>query len=52
MTGQCKCLPNVIGLQCDRCKPEHYGIASRQGCSECDCDSDGTIDNSTECDQV
>ncbi|CAF0857038.1 unnamed protein product [Brachionus calyciflorus] len=48
-TGQCVCLANVIGKQCDQCKQDYYGLASGEGCSYCNCDTDGTIDNSTAC---
>lgn len=49
-TGQCFCLPNVIGKHCDQCKEDYYGLASGEGCSYCNCDTDGTINNSTSCD--
>ncbi len=49
-TGQCRCLPNVVGKYCDQCKADHYGLASGTGCVECDCDVDGTHDGRTSCD--
>ncbi|VDD96150.1 unnamed protein product [Enterobius vermicularis] len=41
VTGQCVCLPNVTGQQCDACAPLHYNLASGKGCEACDCDPTG-----------
>ncbi|XP_046984371.1 laminin subunit beta-1 isoform X1 [Schistocerca americana] len=41
-TGQCPCLPNVIGQKCDECKPNHWKIASGTGCEPCGCDPIGS----------
>ncbi|XP_021926605.1 laminin subunit beta-1 isoform X2 [Zootermopsis nevadensis] len=41
-TGQCSCRPNVIGLNCDQCKENHWKIASGMGCEACDCDPVGS----------
>lgn len=49
-TGQCPCLPNVVGLSCDACKPYHWKIASGNGCEPCNCDSVGSL--SEQCNQV
>ncbi|KAE8752609.1 hypothetical protein FOCC_FOCC000731 [Frankliniella occidentalis] len=49
-TGQCPCLPNVVGLSCDECKPNHWKIASGQGCEACDCDPTGS--DETQCNPV
>ena len=43
-TGQCACLPGVVGLNCDQCGPQHYGLAAGQGCKQCDCDPIGAMD--------
>ncbi|CAK9295411.1 unnamed protein product [Gordionus sp. m RMFG-2023] len=37
LSGQCPCLPNVIGLSCDACLPAFWNIASGKGCQACDC---------------
>ncbi|XP_029814187.1 laminin subunit beta-2-like, partial [Manacus vitellinus] len=36
-SGQCHCLPNVEGQSCDRCSPNFWNLASRQGCQPCAC---------------
>ncbi|XP_042225500.1 laminin subunit beta-1-like isoform X3 [Homarus americanus] len=41
-TGQCPCLPNVLGLECDHCAPNHWKIASGMGCEACACDPVGS----------
>ena len=43
-TGQCKCLPNVVGQKCDRCASGFWKIASGQGCEPCACSSVGATD--------
>ncbi|XP_016138633.1 laminin subunit beta-2-like [Sinocyclocheilus grahami] len=37
-TGQCQCLPHVIGQTCDHCAPNYWNLASGQGCETCGCD--------------
>ncbi len=44
--GECRCKRNVIGRDCDQCKPEHFGLSSDVlGCKTCDCDPGGSYDN-------
>ena len=46
-TGDCACKANVIGRDCNQCKPEHYGLSKDDplGCQPCDCDIGGAYDN-------
>nr|XP_033815617.1 laminin subunit beta-4 isoform X2 [Geotrypetes seraphini] len=37
-TGQCPCLPNIIGLSCDQCASGYWNMAAGTGCQPCDCD--------------
>uniref|UniRef100_A0A4W3JYV6 Laminin, beta 2 (laminin S) n=1 Tax=Callorhinchus milii TaxID=7868 RepID=A0A4W3JYV6_CALMI len=37
LTGQCSCLPNVMGQNCDRCTANHWKLASGGGCLPCQC---------------
>nr|XP_022901153.1 laminin subunit beta-1 isoform X1 [Onthophagus taurus]XP_022901154.1 laminin subunit beta-1 isoform X1 [Onthophagus taurus] len=41
-TGKCPCYPNVIGDDCEKCKENHWKIASGKGCEPCDCDPVGS----------
>lgn len=41
-TGQCPCLKNVEGIRCDQCAPNHWKIASGEGCEHCRCDATGS----------
>ncbi|KFD63486.1 hypothetical protein M514_06434 [Trichuris suis] len=41
ISGQCPCLPNVVGLECDSCVANHWKIASGAGCEPCHCDPTG-----------
>ncbi|KAK4877319.1 hypothetical protein RN001_009825 [Aquatica leii] len=34
-TLQCRCLPNVTGINCDQCTKDHYDIFSGRGCTQC-----------------
>uniref|UniRef100_A0A673C8G0 Laminin subunit beta-2-like n=1 Tax=Sphaeramia orbicularis TaxID=375764 RepID=A0A673C8G0_9TELE len=45
-TGQCQCLPNVIGLTCDHCAPNHWNLASGMGCEPCGCDPHNSVTSS------
>lgn len=49
-TGQCPCLPNVLGIECDRCALNHWKIASGTGCETCACDLIGSY--SDQCNEV
>ncbi|XP_055695879.1 laminin subunit beta-1 [Lutzomyia longipalpis] len=45
-TGECTCKRLVIGKDCNECMPETYGLSdSHDGCSPCNCDSGGALDN-------
>uniref|UniRef100_A0A8B9ZUN8 Laminin subunit beta 3 n=1 Tax=Anas zonorhyncha TaxID=75864 RepID=A0A8B9ZUN8_9AVES len=48
-TGQCSCLPNVVGAECDQCAAGHWDMASGRGCRPCDCHPGGSL--STHCNQ-
>ena len=42
-TGQCNCLPNVVGRNCSNCIQHFYGFGSPEGCRACDpqCSDEG-----------
>lgn len=48
-TGQCPCLPHVIGQLCDSCEEYHWRIASGQGCDPCECDAVGSVSDRFSC---
>ena len=44
ITGECTCKRYVEGRNCDRCRPEFYGLSNDQdGCKACDCYPGGEI---------
>ncbi|XP_055359510.1 laminin subunit alpha-3-like isoform X2 [Betta splendens] len=49
----CRCLANVEGTLCNRCKPLYWNLAREhpRGCTECQCDSKGTLSGVGECEQ-
>nr|XP_014340901.1 PREDICTED: laminin subunit alpha-5-like [Latimeria chalumnae] len=51
--GLCRCLLNVEGRYCNKCKPLYWNLAveNLQGCIECQCDVKGTISGIGECQQ-
>lgn len=48
VSGECPCLPNVVGRRCEECAPGYYGFGNGLGCRPCNCDSIGA--SSTQCD--
>ncbi|KAM4795742.1 laminin subunit beta-3 [Rhinophrynus dorsalis] len=49
-TGHCRCLPNVIGQQCDQCATHYWNLASGRGCERCGCHPRNSY--SLQCNQV
>ncbi|XP_010705705.1 laminin subunit alpha-2-like [Meleagris gallopavo] len=47
-TGQCECKPNVIGRQCDMCKPSYFWAPDKRFCIPCGCSALGSM--SLQCD--
>lgn len=45
-TGECTCKRHVRGKDCNQCLEQTYGLSeSVDGCSLCDCDPGGSLDN-------
>ncbi|XP_048450478.1 laminin subunit gamma-3-like, partial [Rhincodon typus] len=36
-SGQCECLPHVIGRDCSQCEPGYYNLQPTVGCLSCAC---------------
>ncbi|CAG5878928.1 unnamed protein product [Menidia menidia] len=49
-TGQCQCLPSVVGLTCDHCAPDHWNLAGGRGCEACGCHPNNSVTSS--CNEV
>lgn len=47
-TGRCVCPPNTAGPTCQDCAPGTWGFDVLTGCSPCDCNLQGSVNN--ECD--
>ncbi|KAF6732239.1 Laminin subunit alpha-2, partial [Oryzias melastigma] len=47
-SGQCQCKEDVLGRQCDKCRPETHGITTGGVCVPCHCNSFGS--KSFDCD--
>lgn len=43
-TGQCECLPGVIGEKCNQC-PHRWAFVDDVGCHECDSCTDNLLDD-------
>lgn len=35
ITGQCRCKPHVVGLQCDECERGYHNLSNPRGCEPC-----------------
>lgn len=47
--GQCHCKQNVMGLQCDHCKPGYWNLNENnpEGCERCNCSIAGSVTDTT-----
>ena len=52
--GQCQCKANVRGLKCDECQDGFFALSASnpQGCTQCNCNTDGTFGASTTCHEI
>jgi hypothetical protein len=50
ISGQCMCLPHVLGTKCDQCERNYWKLASGMGCEACGCDPVGSL--SQQCNEV
>lgn len=48
----CPCKEYVTGRQCDKCKDRYFGLGNdpEKGCSKCECNRDGTLNELELCD--
>uniref|UniRef100_A0A2A4JWY1 Laminin subunit gamma-1 n=1 Tax=Heliothis virescens TaxID=7102 RepID=A0A2A4JWY1_HELVI len=44
-TGFCTCHPHVIGRNCDKCEDGYFNINSGEGCEPCECNLEGSYNN-------
>ncbi|XP_069729416.1 LOW QUALITY PROTEIN: laminin subunit gamma-3 [Phaenicophaeus curvirostris] len=45
ITGQCRCLPHVMGRACELCQPGYYDLQPAVGCKSCECHPTGSRDS-------
>uniref|UniRef100_A0A8C4RX20 Laminin subunit beta 3 n=1 Tax=Erpetoichthys calabaricus TaxID=27687 RepID=A0A8C4RX20_ERPCA len=50
LSGQCFCLPNVIGQKCDLCATNYWNFLSGRGCEPCNCDPRNSLNQ--QCNQL
>lgn len=41
--GECRCKANVVGRRCDKCRKGFWNIDSGEGCSACNCNRIGSV---------
>lgn len=41
--GECRCKANVVGRLCDKCRKGYWNIDSGEGCSACNCNRIGSV---------
>ncbi|XP_022099403.1 usherin-like isoform X2 [Acanthaster planci] len=53
-TGQCLCKANVEGHRCDQCRANSYNLqrSNPGGCSDCACNTAGTVNASLSCNSL